>query len=478
MFVFLYSLSNNMMNFISLITAFGLLFSPGPKKVEIPLPKYSAPMEMVDLGENGFIFKTSKQVPYTMNLDWTLRYYNTDLTLRWETAVNSHSKFRSGWMQFNSFPQQMAATRDGSYVYHIEITSDGMLKKSEFYLTQITGNGKAKEHLVDEKIVNKIFGDRIAVACSEEHMIYLTLEGSKPGKPHILTFNRWSHASLEYSKIEKELAFEDKQSTGWQYLTHSPDKVWMMQKTISKDDDSYVAKLIALDWEGNQIQEILLRDVLSDRMIEGTKYGYVPYTNQDQTTRFQIERSYNHRPETSTSNAASSSSPVLVAAEGSEIGITIDEEKNTIYTYAFTAQKRFNGYFITTFDMEGKKKWTYKSKSNDPVLSNKKLIKHTAARSTYLVPMKSGFRLHHGGYDEINTYYFTDEGKMTSSFSNEFWMFHFDDFNECLPDKMPERQYMIKNPPHKIKLYYKVTMDEEHPVVIHYEKRRLTLLKW
>lgn len=465
------------MNYVSLITVLSILFTGNPKRVEVPLAKFTFPRQMVDLGERGFILKTSKLVPFTKNLDWKLRYYSTDLTLKWEADITAHDDLSSSETSplAEYYPDQLVATRVGDYVYHVERTS-GILRARKMYLTQVDKQGKVIEHQVSNEIIQNMNGNKMAVVCSDEHLVYLTGEKSKPGKPNLLTFHRWKHSNLEYSRVSVELPFEDKQSTSWQYLTHSPEKIWVMQKTISKDDKSYLARLISLNWEGKQLDEILLRDNLSLRMLKGVKYQYVPYTSQDQSARYQLETEFGIDSDPLTNNYTETSAVVDKMVEGSVLGIALDEEKNTVYTYAYIAKKKFAGYFITTFDLEGNKKWTYTSKPDDPVLTNKKLVKMPDYRATYLVPLKHGFRIHFSGLEEVNSVTFNDAGKITDRFNNEFWMVTFDSYYACLPENLPGNKY-IKEYGGK-KSFYRSTMDEEHPVIIHHEKYKLTLLSW
>ncbi|MDF9800859.1 hypothetical protein OKW21_006122 [Catalinimonas alkaloidigena] len=442
-------------------------------KLDFAVDKKDELLGHLNLGKAGFVIKTGVKKTYSKELNWMLSYYTNDKQQRWQVPIATHQAEKG-------LGQNIVATPDGSYVYHIENMGWNVSKgTSESVITQIKSSGESKTFEVEKDTYEKMEGDFQVQFVDDQYLYMLNTEENK--KTTTLKINTFSHDDFTFKQLSTQLPITDEE---WRYITHNDKHIWLATKIFDEDGTNAFTKIIAVDFEGTKQREQTLLIKLEEDYFSGfIRFGYNKGAKQNQGSE---EQFYSSRSHTSSNGKALSN---LLENGYTHGHLMIDEARNLIIWYGLYDHKNskasnadIEGYYLQAYTLDGKLLWQYKSGENDLFRQDKRLIKQcfgVERKALAYIAEDGNFTFQLASPEMVHTVRFDLHGKKIAEHSNPLYdkIFAYDDFFSSFSDKKINA-YLDEHASKRKVSYLGNNTCNEDLLIEFVEGERMSLLSW
>lgn len=396
-------------NFILLLLLFPISILAQEKTIRIHLNPKVEFINSIDLGENGIIILTGKQIFLTKNLEYTLRHYSSTLDLIWEKPIE-----RSVYYQ--KFEDILISSYDGSFTYFLENTGKSKSKSERFRITQLDKEGNEKIKLIEN--VNNLWENVKSIFCDNDYLYILsTLNGNensdkyKNSEQLILKRIRNNDFSINEIPLKLPVIENPKKSTFWHYLGSKNNQFYLVTQFYDNDNsqgERVQFKILTLNSDGKILNTVIINDDLEGKHYRPS-FNYKPLFNS------YIKSSFDFDCETN-----------MKSRPGAFGNLTITD--SSFYTSGIWGNKSFGfassfeGYFVNKYNLQGLP--IQKSIKDFPKeLLNSAFFKVHAApaqRMTALLLNDKSYTLHVLYNKTIFSFPYSGGGKPLLYYSNEF----------------------------------------------------------
>lgn len=324
------------------------------ESLKIKLTRSSKILNLIKLGDEGFILKTGKNIPNSKKLNWTLSSYKKDLSLNWSVKIKKD--------QINKgLNNHIILSPNYQTVYHIEEKAyNSTIGKSSYFVTKI--NNKGDTSLLNLRGFKDWKGDLQNIFCNNQSLFFLTAEETVKRVDDSQNFIliKINIETSDISSIHLKLPITNKESSLWTYSNNTEDKIVFCRKFRDK------CEVLNLDNNGKQIGSF---DLLYD-----FKVKTVPSVNVKSNQYSYYDYSLESYFKQSKSGYAST------RKRGSYGELIIDFENDNYYTYGLLGSSDVSdyettGFFINKYDFKGKLVWSKTNNFPSNLIKNNLFIK-------------------------------------------------------------------------------------------------------
>jgi hypothetical protein len=382
-----------------IISAIIILFSYALRAqdntVTIKLNETEDLLDIIDLGDNGLLFKTGLLVnidntnyTYTKKLNWKAYHYSSTLDKLWELPIQNYSTGKYG--------DYFVSSPDASKLYQLEIK--GMINGKSL-LTLINNGVLSESKEIDD--VKKNGFRLISVFCDTNYIYFLnTKKGTGIDKKEKfeekIVFTRFSKESFSRKQIVLDLPEIEKDYNFWWYAGPSNNGFYLYNKNLNKNTFKY--SVLSLDSAGKVYKKYMISDSL------------------DGGCEFEFSDTYKYYPGSKVEDNSVDfySSPRSEWYLNGKGYFKFDEKNNVYYIYGIysvkVGKKDNYGFYICKYDMTGKRIWKLQKELNNEVV-DKKIAYHSKSLFFNLNPDNS-IDLNIGWADKVFAYNIVSDGKL------------------------------------------------------------------
>ena len=436
-------------------------------KVDIPLEPGEKLTGFVDLKERGFIIETSKS---NDDSEREFSYYKPTLKMAWKTPAEIG-------LPMLSFVQRVVASPSGDFLYCLRTEGKSILGgSSDLMATQFNQKGQSKVHTIDKATLKKIKGVEMLRSCDEAYFYLVTLFEGNKRVPTQLILNRFSHQDFSFSEVTVDLPLIDanKSTSEWAYAGHGPERIWLVSKSIPKDKSAYQCQLVAINWQGQVVDKIVLNNQVAGL-----------YLIPSQNHLYGAEGKLVQAPLLPATYTSGTPQPLPVNAHTS---VLVDEPNNIIYVYGMHGKKKspsrvapVAGYYLTAYDLKGQQRWQKVSTEKDQLVADKQFCRRTpnAYRTTMAYVMgNDAFCLQLASVKNCYTYEFSKEGQVLAAYQRASKSQGSQPIFFPVNAAAQPMQTYYRTHASSDKTYY-ISFSSQGDVLVEYDnKDKLSLLRW
>lgn len=387
------------------------------KEIEILLDRDTELLECFDLGDNGIVIKTGKNIRNVKDQDWKFTRYSSDLELVWEVPVEN-TMVNRGWSN------PVIVSPDGQFFYQIEVKGiNRTARPSKIQLTQINNEGKTNSH---EFAINEI-GKRVALFCTQKYICILCSQNGKHNHPKKKEFERLilykidvSNFKLQRSLIETPKIEDPENSTFWKFIGQDDEKIYFAKTNLKIEEPEIEHEIITVNFEGKLLNEIAIDISIGSKYLVPAKYPKSHYENN-------YISYYKDFVYETTASGTYFSVPLI----GAFSHIQLDKSDNSFYIYGLYGAKEYKkssprceGYYIYKYDQEGKELWNIQNDAPKELALDKNFKYDKEAdtrRMTVLTdPDGNTFLYIWVGTKTLYSTIFTKAGDVSESYKREY----------------------------------------------------------
>lgn len=358
------------------------------KTAVIELGKNCEQLDMIDLGENGFLLKTGKtSAPYSKKLKWEMHYINNNLELVYSLPVEKEQIDK----QLNN---PILSSPSGNYLYHGEQKLITTFGKGKMRYTQIKKNKEVKIFNINYKNYAYIEDN----FCDDFYFYKLASKNGETGnskKMHKETMILYKHNHEDFNREEFILDLpplaKDKNlsSTFWEYSGQDDNLFYLHRKDINFKTNKAIYHIISLNKsEGKVVSQFSINFSIKTKHIRPSNN-----LNKFPGDGYSIN---NDDFDTGTISAGTSSRITFHHETGAYGNLTLDPDNKMAYIYGLYGDKpsstgvNIKGYFLKGYDFTGTQQF-------ETIKSLPKKLADEAA-----------FRLHNVAFERVVTFTWID----------------------------------------------------------------------
>jgi hypothetical protein len=327
------------------------------ESLKIQLTRSSKILNLIKLDNQGFILKTGKDIPNSKKLDWTLSYYNKDLSLNWSVKIKKN--------QINKrLRNHIILSPNFETIFHIEEraynnTQYNPLNKTSYFITQI--NNKGDTSIIDLKGFKEWEGEIQNIFCNNNFLYFLIEEEVSQAVDDSQNFAliRLDNKTHITTRIPLELPITNKESSLWTFSDNTENQIVLSRKFRDK------CEIINLDNDGNKVSTLTLPYDLTVKT--------VPSVNVESN----IFSYYHYNLESYFKEGKSNYGSVR--KRGGYGDIILDLENENYYAYGLLGDKdktnyKTSGIYLNKYDLKGQLIWSKTNKFPSNLLKNNLFI--------------------------------------------------------------------------------------------------------
>jgi len=304
----------------------------------------------VNVGDNGLILETFRDVSNKKDQGVKLKYYSADLELIWEVPIITH---QMNTVKFSNTP--LIASPNGEYVYHIEsrLGYSGSYGKKEKYITRISRSGIAKTHTIKPGKVKEAW--KFVFANGSGLHFLTTFEVKKHGKGSFgekLVLTSLDHDFYKRRVVLKLPSLDKDKSLYWEYIGMSDKSFYVASRSKTKENAPRFS-IVEIKMDGSIKNQFVINPQLDGKLFRASNCTSVS------------EGVENIKPSNWASIDVNGHSKEI-PREGAYGQLVKNRTESCFYFYGLykttviknSVERNYSGVHIFKYDLSGQQVWT------------------------------------------------------------------------------------------------------------------------